>query len=75
LSKLKNFGDETRGMRREVVRQTKGMKVKGTMGKVEGIKRGALPYAATSSPTLIIMILQVTTRFPYFHFHIYMFKW
>jgi hypothetical protein len=33
------------------------MRVRGRMGKMEGIKRGALPYAATYSPTLVIMIL------------------
>jgi hypothetical protein len=34
------------------------MKVKGRMGKVEGIKRGALPHVTTSSfLTLAIMIM------------------
>jgi hypothetical protein len=32
--------------------------------KVEGIKRGAVPYAATSSfPPLVIMILQIMAWF------------
>jgi hypothetical protein len=44
------------------------MKMRGKMGKVEGIKRGALPYVTTSlSPTFVIMILQTTIRFkPFF---------
>ncbi len=43
--------------------------------KVEGIKRGALPYAATSLfPPLVIMIMKMTTRFFYFNIVI-MLKW
>ncbi len=37
---------------------------------------GGLLYATTSlSPTLAIMILQMTAWFPYFHFRINMLKW
>jgi hypothetical protein len=44
--------------------------------KVEGVKRGALPYVATfSSPTLEIMNFQMMAGFPYFHFRINMWKW
>jgi hypothetical protein len=74
--KLKSSRVEIKGMKREVVRQTRRMRARGRMGKVEGIKRGPLPYVATFlSSTLAIMILQRTTRFPYFHFHINMLKW
>jgi hypothetical protein len=47
LFKLKSYGDETRGMKRKVMRQTRRMRMRGMMGKMEGIKRGALPYVAT----------------------------
>jgi hypothetical protein len=73
---LKSSGDEKRGVKRVVVRSGR-MRVRERMGKkMEGIKRGALPYVATSSfPPLAFMILQTTTRFSYFNFVINMFKW
>jgi hypothetical protein len=44
--------------------------------KMEGIKKGALPYDATSSfPTIAIINLQMIVGFCYFHFHINMLKW
>ncbi len=44
--------------------------------KMEGIKRGALPYVATSLfPPLAIKNLQMTSRFHYIHFCINMLKW
>jgi hypothetical protein len=44
--------------------------------KVEGIKRGVLPYIATFSfQTFAIMNFQTMAGFPYFHFRIIMLKW
>jgi hypothetical protein len=59
LSKLRSFGEERRGMKTIVMRRSGRMKVRGRMGeKMEGIKRGALPYATTSLfPPLKIMIM------------------
>ncbi len=64
-------------MWRKVVKQIRRMRMKEIrMGKMEGIKRAPLLYVATSSsPTLAIMILQMTTWFPYSHFRINMLKW
>jgi hypothetical protein len=63
-------------MRREVVTDWKNESEREDGKKVEGIKRGTLPYVVTfSSPTLAIMNLQMMARFPYFHFHINMLKW
>jgi len=66
LSKLKGFGDEVRSMWKKVVKQIRRMKMREIrMGKMEGIKRALLLYITTSSsPTLVIMILQMTTGFP-----------
>ncbi len=49
MSKLKIFRDERRGMRREVVIDWKSESEGEDGKKMEGIKRGALPYVATSS--------------------------
>jgi hypothetical protein len=56
LTKLKLFGDEIRGMRKEVVRQITRMKVRGGWEKMKGIKRAVLPYGTTLlflPPTII----------------------
>jgi hypothetical protein len=77
LSKLKGSRDEVGGMWRKVVKQIRRMRMREIwMGKMEGIKRAPLLYVATSSsPTLAIMILQMTIGFPYFHLRINMLKW
>jgi len=50
-------------------------KWRGGWEKMEGIKRGAVPYVITSLfPTLAIMNLQTIAGFIYFHFHINMLK-
>jgi hypothetical protein len=63
-------------MRIPVMERNGRMRVRGRMEeKVEGIKRGVLPYAITSLfPPLTIMIMQTTVRFFYFNFVI-MLKW
>jgi hypothetical protein len=74
---LKSFGEEIKGMRRAMMRRSGRMRVRGRMGeKMEGIKRGALPYTATSLfPPLAIMIMQTMTWLFYFNFVINMIKW
>jgi hypothetical protein len=63
-------------MRREVVTNWKNESEGKDGKKMEGIKRGALPYVVTSlSPTLAIMNLQMMAGFPYFHFRINRLKW
>jgi hypothetical protein len=63
-------------MKRAVMERNGRMRARGRIKeKVEGIKRGVLPYIATSSfPPPTIMIMQTTTWFFYFYFVI-MLKW
>jgi hypothetical protein len=63
-------------MKREVVTNWKNESEQEDGKKIEGIKRGVLPYVITSlSPTFAIMNLQTMAGFPYFHFRINMLKW
>jgi hypothetical protein len=74
---LKRFGEDIKAMKRAMMRRSGRMRVKGRMGEeMEGIKRGALPYVATSLfPPPTIMIMQTTTWLFYFNFVITMIKW
>ncbi len=52
-------------MKRKIVTDWKNESEGEDGKKMEGIKRGVLPYVATcSSPTLVIMNLQTMARFP-----------
>jgi hypothetical protein len=63
-------------MRREVVTDWKNGSEGEDAKKMEGIKRGSLPYVVTFLfPTLVIMNLQTMAGFTYFHFCINMLKW
>ncbi len=65
MSKLRSSRDERRGMKRKIVTDWKNESEGEDGKKMEGIKRGVLPYVATcSSPTLVIMNLQTMARFP-----------
>jgi hypothetical protein len=67
LTKLKSSKDKRRCEKRSCENEWNNENEEEDEEKVEGIKRGALPYVATFSfAPHVIMILQTTTWFSYF---------